>query len=115
VREFVFDQAGPTSARVGELFKLSVSVELAAWLSFSAKAPTRLAFTLPPNVTCDKTTLERADLSLSGRRLSGTVTCSAASKGSYEARGDVRFGYDNPNGSTGIGADGARWKFQITP
>jgi hypothetical protein len=41
------------------------------------------------------------------------VTCSGP-RGSYEARGELRFGYDAPGG-TGLGVESAEWKFEIKP
>ena len=115
VREFTITKSGPTSTKVGDSFKLSLTVELSPWLSFSQKVPTRAVLTLPPNVTCDKSALDRNDLQTRGRTMSGSVNCRGTKPGSYEARADLRFGYDNPNQSTGVGTDGVGWKFLVEP
>ena len=36
-----------------------------------------------------------------------------APKGIYQARGEIRFGYDSPSSGTGLGNDGATWKFVV--
>ena len=45
-------------------------------------------------------------------KLLAQVSCSG-SKGSYELRGELRFGYDMLTGGQGLGQDGASWKLDI--
>jgi hypothetical protein len=53
-------------------------------------------------------------IKVDGQLLSARVTCSGL-KGSYEARGELRFGYDAPGGGAGMGAQSYNWKFEIKP
>jgi hypothetical protein len=41
--------------------------------------------------------------------------CKVNGKGSYEATGAIRFSYDNPNRTVGVGSDSVRWKFDVKP
>jgi len=49
---------------------------------------------------------------IGGKMLTAAITCTAP-KGMYEARGELRFGYANPSGATGLGAEAADWKFEV--
>jgi uncharacterized protein len=33
----------------------------------------------------------------------------------YEARGELNFGYDTPSNASGLGTEGAKWKFEVKP
>ena len=82
---------------------------MASWLTFSKKTKPELTFTAAKEVKCEPQQVVAAD-----KTLTVNVTCTAP-KGSYQARGEIRFGYDSPNGSSGIGNDGATWKFEVAP
>ena len=69
--------------------------------------------TVPREVKCDNTTLSGDQLKTAGQTLAVKMTCTGP-RGSYEAAAQIQFGYDVPSGATGIGADGGRWKFEIT-
>jgi hypothetical protein len=112
IKEYVASSEGPTQAKPGEKFALSMSVKLASWLGYSTKSPTQLTVTVPPDFKCDATTLTGDQIKLVDKQLTATVTCSGP-RGIYEARGELRFGYDAPGGATGIGAESAKWKFEI--
>ena len=56
--------------------------------------------------------LKADQIKIADKLLTATVTCSGP-KGIYEARGELRFGYDAPAGGTGVGAESAKWKFEI--
>lgn len=100
----------------GERFELQVAVELAPWLAFDAATmQPEVKLTLPPDVTCDATSLKGAALKVEGQKLSGAVGCRGAVKGSYEASGRLRFSYRGPNKAVGVGEDAVRWKFTVAP
>jgi hypothetical protein len=104
IREYVAIHDGPALVKVGETFSLAITIKLASWLKYSDRTPMEL----------DATRLKGDQLKVADRQLSGTVTCSGP-KGSYEARGELRFGYDAPGGGTGLGTESAEWKFEIRP
>ena len=112
IKDYVSSSEGPKEVKPGEKFQLSIAIKLASWLKYSAKSPMEMTLTVPPDIKCDATTLKGEQLKVADRQLTATVNCTGA-HGIYEARGELRFGYDAPNGSTGIGAESARWKFEI--
>jgi hypothetical protein len=112
IKEFTTTQDGPTIAKATEQFKLSLKIQLAGWLTYSKTTPMEFKLTVPKDIKCDAIALKGDQLKIEGRTLSATVSC-AGPKGSYEARGDIRFGYDSPAGGAGLGNDGAKWKFEI--
>jgi hypothetical protein len=112
IKEYVSTSDGPTLAKPGDKFQLSIAIELASWLSYSDKTPRELKVTVPSDLTCDATMLRGDRIKVAGKQLTATVTCSGP-RGIYEARGELRFGYDAPSGGTGIGAESARWKFEL--
>jgi hypothetical protein len=112
IKEYVSMPDGPTQAKAGDKFQLSIAIKLAAWLKYSDKSPMEMAVTVPPDIKCDATTLKSEQIKVVDKLLTATVTCSGP-RGIYEARGELRFGYDAPGGGTGIGAESARWKFEI--
>jgi hypothetical protein len=65
-----------------------------------------------PDIKCDATLLRGDQIKVADKLLTAAVTCSGP-RGIYEARGELRFGYDAPGGGTGIGAESARWKFEL--
>jgi hypothetical protein len=112
IKEYAATSDGPKQVKPGESFPLTISVKLASWLTYSARTPMAFKLTAPPDLTCDATALRGDQLKAVDHVLTATVTCSGP-PGNYEARGELRFGYDAPSGGTGIGAESARWKFEI--
>jgi hypothetical protein len=112
IKEYVSTPDGPKTARPGDKFALSMSIKLASWLVYSDKTPRELKITVPPDIKCDATQLKGDQLKVADKLLTATVTCSGP-HGIYEARGELRFGYDAPGGGTGIGAESTEWKFEI--
>jgi hypothetical protein len=109
VKPFTTSNKGPTKAKVGEKMTFSFEVQLANWLTFSKSAAPMLDFQAAKEVKCEPVQITTAD-----RTMTASVTCTAP-KGSYQARGEIRFRYDSPNGATGLGNDGATWKFEVAP
>jgi hypothetical protein len=112
IKEYVATSEAPKAVKPGEKFPLSISIQLASWLKYSDKSPMDLKVTVPPDIKCDATTLTREQLKVTDKQLTAVVTCSGP-RGIYEGRGELRFGYDAPGGGTGIGAESAKWKFEI--
>jgi hypothetical protein len=104
----------PKGVKPGAKFTFSISVNLASWLKYSAKTPSEFTLTAPPDFKCDQKLLKGPQLKVVNQVLTAQVTCSAP-KGSYEAKGDIRFGYQTPAGGEGVGTDGAKWKFEVKP
>ena len=117
IREYVAaSSASPQGLKAGEKFTLSTTIKLSPWLRFSQKSPTEFKLTAPPDFTCDAKELrgDQLKVDLEQRTLTASVTCTAP-KGIYEARGELRFGYEDQNNAAGLGTEGARWKFEIKP
>jgi hypothetical protein len=112
IKEYTTSQDGPTTAKPGEKFALTLKIQLASWLAYSKKTPMEFTLSVPKDIKCDATTLKGDQLKIDAQTLTATASC-AAPKGSYEVRGDIRFGYDSPGGGTGLGTDGGKWKFEI--
>jgi len=112
IKEYVSTPDGPKTAKPGDKFQLSMAIKLASWLKYSDKTPMEFKLTVPPDIKCDATSLKGDQLKLADKLLTAAVTCSGP-HGIYEARGELRFGYDAPGGGTGIGAESAKWKFEI--
>lgn len=113
IKEYTTTNEGPKTAKPGEKFTLKIAIKLASWLKYSTKTPRELKITVSKEIQCDATTLKGDQVKIDGQNLVGQVTCSGP-KGSYEARGNISFGYDAPGGS-GLGTEGASWKFVIKP
>jgi hypothetical protein len=111
-KDYVSAIDGPTQVKPGDKFQLSIAITLASWLKYSDKTQMEMALTVPPDLKCDATVLRAEQIKVVDRVLTATATCSGP-HGSYEARGELRFGYDTPGGGTGIGAESAKWKFEI--
>ena len=114
VKPFTTSNHGPKTAKTGERLTFTFSVQLASWLNFSNKSPTEFTLQVAKEVKCDATKLSREQMKVADKTMTATITCTAP-RGSYQARGEIRFGYDSPNGATGLGNDGATWKFDVTP
>jgi len=112
IKEYVSTSDGPKLAKPGDKFALTMTIKLAGWLKYSDKTPMELKVTVPPDIKCDATTLKGEQMKVADKLLTATVTCSGP-RGIYEARGELRFGYDAPSGGTGIGAESAKWKFEL--
>jgi hypothetical protein len=112
IKEYAATTDGPVQVKPGDKFPLSIAIKLATWLKYSDKTPMELKITVPPDIKCDATTLKGEQMKLADKLLLATVTCSGP-RGIYEARGELRFGYDAPGGGTGLGAESAKWKFEI--
>jgi hypothetical protein len=112
IKEYTTASEAPKLVKPGEKFPLSIAIQLAGWLKYSDKSPMELKITMPPDIKCDATTLSRAQIKVVDKQLTASVTCSGP-RGIYEGRGELRFGYDTPGGGTGIGAESAKWKFEI--
>jgi hypothetical protein len=98
--------------KVGDKFKLELSIKLASWLTYAQ--PIELTIQAPQAISCDARTLSGDQLRPEGQILKATVTCSAP-RGSYEATGKIHFEYRLPTKETGIGEDGAKWKIDVSP
>jgi hypothetical protein len=114
VKPFTTSNAGPKTSKPTDKLTFTFKVQLANWLTFSTKTPKEFTLTAAKELKCDATTLKGDQLKVDGRTLTATVTCTAP-KGKYEARGEIRFGYDSPTGAAGLGNDGATWKFEVAP
>jgi hypothetical protein len=112
IKEYVATPDGPKQVKAGEKFTLSIAIKLATWLKYSDKTPMGLKVMVPPDIKCDATTLKAEQMKVADNQLTAAVTCSGP-RGIYEARGELQFGYDAPGGGTGIGAESAKWKFEI--
>jgi hypothetical protein len=115
IKDFTVAKNGPTSGKVGEPFKLELVVSLASWLKYSnsPEGPS-MSIMVPKDIKCDATTLGPDKLVIVNQTMTGTVHCTAP-RGSYEARAEIRFGYDNIGGGNGLGTDSGDWKFTIAP
>lgn len=112
IKPFTTSNDAPKSAKAGDKLTFTFKVQLASWLTYSKRSPMEFTFQAAKEVKCNATTLRGDQLEIEGKLLTATLTCTAP-KGSYQARGEIRFGYDSPNGATGLGNDGATWKFVV--
>jgi hypothetical protein len=115
IKEYVATPSeSPKGIKPGDRFTLTMSIKLASWLKYSTKSPSEFKLTAPPDFKCDAKELKADQLKITEQTLTASVTCTAP-KGIYEARGDLRFAYEDPNNAAGIGNEGAKWKFEIKP
>jgi hypothetical protein len=112
IKEYVSTPDGPKVVKPGDKFQLSIAIQLASWLKYSDKSPMEFELTVPPDIKCDATKLKGDQIKVAEKQLTAMVTCSGP-RGIYEARGELRFGYDTPAGGAGIGAESGKWKFEI--
>lgn len=113
IREYTATSEGPKLVKPNEKFQLAMKVELANWLRYSKKTPMTFKVTVPPDIKCDATTLTTAQMKIQDQSLVAAVNCTGP-RGSYEARGTLNFGYEQPGGGgQGLGTDGASWRFEI--
>lgn len=104
----------PKGLKPNDKFTLSLSVTLSPWMKPSTKTPTEFKLTSPPDFKCDAKELKGDQVKVDGQTLTATVTCSAP-RGAYEARGELRFSYQDPSGAAGLGTESAGWKFDVKP
>ncbi|CAN5911911.1 hypothetical protein BH11MYX2_BH11MYX2_01990 [soil metagenome] len=104
----------PKNVKPGDKFALSITIALSPWLTYSKTSPSEYTLTLPPDFKCDAKSLKGDQLKPNGQTLTASVSCTAP-KGSYEARGDLRFGYSTGSGGDGLGTEGGKWKFEVKP
>jgi hypothetical protein len=117
IKDYTTSSDGPKVVKAGDKFQLSMTIKLASWLKYSKRTPAVFQMTVvPPDIKCDATTLRGAQLKIVNQMLmTAEVTCSGP-RGVYQMAGSISFGYDNPvGGGSGLGADGAIWKFEIKP
>ncbi|HEX3763132.1 MAG TPA: hypothetical protein VHW23_30755 [Kofleriaceae bacterium] len=114
IKEYLPIHDGPATVKAGDKFQLSITIRLASWLKYSTRTPMEFDLTAPSDLKCDATRLRGEQIKVAGQQLTATVTCSGP-RGSYGARGELRFGYDAPGGGAGLGAESAEWKFEIKP
>ena len=112
IKEYVGTPDSPKTVKPGEKFALSISIKLASWLKYSDKTPMEMKVTAPADIKCDAMTVRGEQIKVADKQLTATASCSGKA-GIYEVGGELRFGYDAPGGGTGIGAESARWKFEI--
>jgi hypothetical protein len=116
IQEFTTTQSAPTApVKIGAKFDVGVEVTLASWLAWSNMVPEVFLTTVPPDVTCDAKMKRGKDVTVDGKKLRATFTCSSTVKGAYELRASLRFGYDAPSKATGVGEDNVSWKFTVLP
>jgi hypothetical protein len=113
VKPFTTSNQAPKTARAGEKIPFTFTIQLASWLTYSQKTPMEFTLQVAKEVKCDATKLTREQMKITDKTLTATITCTAP-RGSYQARGEIRFGYDSPTGAAGLGNDGATWKFDVT-
>ena len=115
IKDYTTSSAGPSLVKPGDPFRLSMTVKLASWLKYSSRTPAEFKLTPPADIKCDSTTLRGAQLAITDQTMVAQVSCTGT-KGVYEMRGTITFVYDNPvGGGSGMGTDGATWKFEIKP
>ena len=114
IKDYTSHQDGPTTAKPSEKFTLSLKIQLANWLTYSASQAKEFDLTVPKDIKCDSTKLKGDQLKVDGHTMTAQVSCSGP-RGNYEARGSMKFGYDSPSGAGFGNVDGVVWKFQIAP
>jgi hypothetical protein len=112
VKPYKVTNEGPSSGNPMSKLAFTIRVQLSPWNTFSKKTPMEYSFQGAKEIKCDATTLKGDQVKTDGKTLTATVTCTAP-KGSYQARADLRFGYESASGAQGLGAENASWKFEI--
>jgi hypothetical protein len=116
IHEYVIGSSSPAgTVKVGQSFELGLKIELASWLRFDPARPALVTLTPPPDVTCSETRLGPDKMKVIAGTLEAKLRCQAAVKGSYEAKGTIRFNFIGPRGAIGVGDDGVKWKFEVRP
>jgi hypothetical protein len=115
IKDFTATSEGPQIVKPDDKFRLSMTIKLASWLKYSRRTPAEFKLTAPKDIKCDNTTLRGDQIKITDQIMLAQISCSG-SKGVYELRGAITFGYDNPlAGGSGLGSDGVVWKFEIKP
>lgn len=114
IKDYTQTKAGPKVVKAGEKFDLSLKIQLASWLSYSADPPMEFSVTTPKDIHCDQTRVTGDKLKIEGRNLAAQVTCTAA-RGVYQVSGRLKFGYNAPSGPGFGNVDGVVWKFEVKP
>jgi hypothetical protein len=114
IHDYTTSHDGPTTAKPGQRFELTLRVQLAHWLAYDRAAPRQFQLAAPADLHCDAKALQGDQLAIDGSTLTARLHC-AAPRGSYEVRGTIRFGFRTPTGAQGIGDDAATWKFEVAP
>lgn len=111
IKAYTTSQEGAKTSKAGEKMTFALKINLAKWLKYSNKVPTDFSFTAAKEIQCDKSLPKTR---VEGQTLIASVTCTAP-KGSYQVRGDLRFGYESPSGGQGLGSESASWSFEVKP
>ena len=114
IKDYTSHADVPATTKAGEKFTLSLKIQLANWLTYSATQARSFELTVPKDIKCDATKLTGNQIKVDGHTLTAQVSCSGP-RGSYEARGAMKFGYDSPAGAGFGNVDGVVWKFTVTP
>jgi len=115
IRDYSSTSEGPRLVKPDDKFRLSMTVQLAPWLRYSRRTGAEFKLTAPRDIKCDATTLRGDQLKITDQAMVAQLQCSGT-KGVYELRGTITFGYDNPiGGGGGAGTETATWKFEIKP
>jgi hypothetical protein len=113
VKTHVATSDGPSSGKVGQKLTFTLKIQLARWLRYSKRAPMEMTLTAAKEIKCDAMTLKGDQLKIEDKVLTASVSCTAP-RGSYQVRGDLRFGYESPTGAQGLGSESATWKFDVS-
>lgn len=113
IKDYAVASDGPKTAAADAKFTLAMTITLSPWLKWSKTDVPRFDLTSPGDVKCDATKLSGDQIKITGQTLVAAVTCSAP-KGNYELRGQLRFGYAQPAGGQGMGAEDTRWPINVT-
>jgi hypothetical protein len=113
VKPYTVTNEGAKTGNPTSKLTFTIRVQLSPWLSFSKKSTPDYTFTGAKEIKCDAAP-GKGKATTDGKVLTATVTCTAP-KGVYQARGEVRFGYESPSGAQGLGVEAASWKFEIKP
>jgi hypothetical protein len=115
IRDYWSTSEGPKVVKPDDKFRLTMTVKLAPWLRFSKRTGAEFKLTSPRDIKCDNTVLRADQLKVADQAMVAPLLCSGP-KGSYEMRGTITFGYDNPvGGGSGMGNETQTWKFEIKP
>lgn len=113
VKPYTTSNEGAKTGNPSSKLTFTIRVQLSPWLTFSKKSTPEFTFSGAKEIKCDGAP-GKGKATTDGKILTATVTCTAP-KGSYQARGEVRFGYESPSGAQGLGVEAASWKFEIKP
>jgi hypothetical protein len=112
IRDYTSAKDGPTTVKAGDKFPLTLKIQLANWLTYSTTQARQFDLVVPKDIKCDATTLKGDQIKIDGHSMTAQVNCSGP-RGSYEARGTLKFGYTAPSGPGFGNVDGIVWKFEI--